>query len=804
MVVALLDMHAILHRAYHALPSFTSPSGEPTGALFGLVSMVSAFLKEAHPSHVVAAYDLPGGTHRHAAYTDYKAGRKEMDEALAQQIEASKALLAALGIPIMAVPGFEADDVIATLVRQIREEFPEARIAIVSGDLDTLQLVEGKKVRVFTLRKGVKETGWFDEQAVRERYGFAPRYLPEYKGLAGDPSDNIPGVPGVGDKSAKALIRTYHTIDTLLRAIDREGAAAVAQRAGVAERIVRLVAQHEEEARFSRELAVVRTDAPVRFSETQSRFPAHIDQNAVDALMRRWAFRTPASRLREALASAYGIAWGESDGQTDPALQRESENATPSSPEEEARRYRARLALWLLGPDHTNPSWEDVVAAVKTSSSEDALMRLEERLRQERLDRVYAEIELPLVPVLRAMEERGVPVDASLLAQAGETLRQAAAEEEAHIFALAGVQFNIRSPQQLGKVLFEDLGIGASRRKKKTATGRLSTRESALLQYVDEHPIIRHILRYRELTKLISTYIEPLMALRGEDGRLHPTFLQMGTATGRLASQNPNVQNLPTSEEGKVIRQAVRPPEGFVLVALDYSQIELRIAAILAQEEKLIEAFVRGEDIHRAVAAEVFRVAPDEVTPAMRRRAKAINFGILYGMGVNALAATAEMSRSEAAAFHEAYFAAFPGIARYVEATKQFARTHGYTQTLFGRKRWFPGLRSPLPYVVAQAERMAINAPIQGSQADLIKIAMRRVYEEVLPRFAGEAFLILQIHDELVYEVSAARAEALATEVARQMREALPKEMRGEVPIKVEAKMGPTLGDMQPLKLEEV
>ncbi|GIW68314.1 MAG: hypothetical protein KatS3mg099_262 [Candidatus Parcubacteria bacterium] len=304
--IALLDIHAIIHRAFHALPQFTAPNGEPTGALFGLVSMLSALVKDVRPTHIVAAYDLPGGTHRHHAYAEYKAGRKEMDEALARQIEASKELLAALGIPVLAVPAFEADDIIATLVAQLREALPQANIVVVSGDLDTLQLVAGTKVRVYTMRKGVRDTAWFDEAAVRERYGFAPRSLPEYKGLAGDPSDNIPGVPGVGDKSAKALIGAYQTIDAVLRAARREGAAAVAKRAGVSERIVRLVVEHEEDARFSRELAIARTDAPVRFSEEQSRFPGRVDEQKVEALMRRWAFRTPAARLREALSSVYG------------------------------------------------------------------------------------------------------------------------------------------------------------------------------------------------------------------------------------------------------------------------------------------------------------------------------------------------------------------------------------------------------------------------------------------------------------------------------------------------------------------
>ncbi|GIW68705.1 MAG: hypothetical protein KatS3mg100_199 [Candidatus Parcubacteria bacterium] len=805
--IALLDIHAIIHRAFHALPQFTAPNGEPTGALFGLVSMLSALVKDVRPTHMVAAYDLPGGTHRHHAYAEYKAGRKEMDEALARQIEASKELLTALGIPVLAVPGFEADDIIATLVAQLREALPQAHIVVVSGDLDTLQLVAGAKVRVYTMRKGVRDTAWFDEAAVRERYGFAPRSLPEYKGLAGDPSDNIPGVPGVGDKSAKALIGAYRTIDAVLRAARREGAAAVAKRAGVSERMVRLIVEHTEDARFSRELAIARTDAPVRFSEEQSRFPSRVDEQKVESLMRRWAFRTPAARLREALSSVYGsdAAQGSERGNTRQHEDSTNDpNATNSCVDaaETDRRYRARLALWLLQPDHTNPSWEDVVAFTQTPDSRKALAALEDRLAEEELERVYRDIEIPLIPVLRAMEVRGIPVDAQLLAQASKELQQEAAREEARIHEFAGMEFNVRSTQQLGEVLFEKLGIGAAARKKKTATGKLSTRESALLQYADEHPIIQHILRYRELTKLVSTYLEPLQEMRSADGRIHPTFLQMGTATGRLASQNPNVQNLPATPEGMVIRRAIRPAEGFVLVALDYSQIELRIAAILAQEEKLIEAFARGEDIHQRVAAEVFRVASEEVTPEMRRRAKAINFGILYGMGVTALAVAGAMSRSEAAAFHEAYFATFPGIARYVQETKRFARQHGYTKTIFGRKRWFPGLRSPLPYVVAQAERMAINAPIQGSQADIIKIAMRRAHEEVLPRFVGEAFLILQVHDELVYEVKKERAALVAREVARCMREALPEEARAGVPLRVDVKMGDTFGEMIPFVVE--
>ena len=461
----------------------------------------------------------------------------------------------------------------------------------------------------------------------------------------------------------------------------------------------------------------------------------------------------------------------------------------------------AAVMLWLISSEFTNPSLEDILAFTKESSFDSAYGKLEREIAAlGKVARVYAEIERPLIPVLRRMETRGVLIDRAILNRLATQYQHELVRIEKRIFSAAGKQFNVNSPKQLAEVLYDDLGIKPERMKR-TAGGQRSTKESELEKLREGNPVVGDILEYRELKKLLGTYIENLPALLDASDRLHTEFIQTGTSTGRLASQNPNLQNIPLHRErGKAIRNAFVAPEGFSLLALDYSQIELRLAAILSGDEKLCDVFRHGRDVHREVAAMVFGVPPEQVDSEMRRRAKVINFGILYGMGVNALRVQLGSTTAEAHRFLDDYFQTFKTLAAYLESTKGFARKHGYTETLFGRRRQFPEMASKLPYVRAQAERMAINAPIQGTEGDLIKLAMVQT-DAMLERVgAGEdAHLVLSVHDELIYEIRKEALAALAPQLKQVMERVLPEgETRG-VPVTVEMKSGPDWGHLEHL-----
>ena len=454
--------------------------------------------------------------------------------------------------------------------------------------------------------------------------------------------------------------------------------------------------------------------------------------------------------------------------------------------------------LWLLASEFTNPTLPDLLAYAKAHTFDEAYHALEKSIAETGcLKEVYAHIEKPLIDIVTAMEERGVLIDPAILEALAREYRAELEKIERRIYTVAGREFNISSPQQLGAVLFDELEL-VPERHKVTPGGARSTRESELEKLRGEHPIIADILEYRELKKLLSTYIENLPPLLDTDNRLHAEFVQTGTTTGRMASQNPNLQNIPLhSPRGKAIRNAFVAPRGFSLIALDYSQIELRIAAVLSGDEKLRAVFRAGRDVHREVAAMVFGVPHEKVDLEMRRRAKVINFGILYGMGVNALRAALGVTTVEAHKFYDDYFRTFKTLTEYLERTKGFARKHGYTETLFGRRRQFPEMRSPLPYVRAQAERMAINAPMQGTQADIIKLAMVRV-DEWLKRenLREETHLLLQVHDELVYEVRSEKAEEIGAKIKEIMESVLPREKANDVPIIAVVKTGKNWGEM--------
>lgn len=804
--LVILDTHAILHRAYHALPDFASSKGEPTGALYGLISMLVRIVGDLKPDYIAAAYDLPGPTYRHAAYEEYKGTRVKAEDDLVHQIKRSRDVLRAFGVPGYEVPGFEADDCIGTIVEQLKKK-KDLEIIIASGDMDTLQLVEGKRIRVFTLRKGLTDTVMYDEDAVRQRYGFGPGGVPELKGIAGDPSDNIKGVKGVGEGSALKLLQTYGTIKALYAAIKKEGVERVAEKTGVQKRFVQLVADNKEDAEFSRRLATIRRDAPIAFELPKTGWREGVDVEKLLDLMAELDFRSLMPRVKQLFATEKSPSSGmeqKVSGQNSlasPARERDAE-----AQDEETRGLFgqvlsaedfAELALmaWVIDSNITEPSLDDIFRLGKSKDPQACRERLLAEIKEKKLEFVWEKIERPLMPVLRAMERRGVKIDRAFLAKLGEEYHKELDAIAKRIYKAAGGEFNLNSPKQLGDVLYDTLGLAT---KKKTAGGQRSTRESELQKLTGEHPIIEDILSYRELSKLLGTYIDALPALLDEQDRVHTHFVQTGAATGRLASKDPNLQNIPIkSDLGRRIRHAFVADTGHTLLTFDYSQIELRIAAMISGDEGLLEIFKAGRDVHAEVAARVFGTNSSLPMGEQRRRAKVINFGILYGMGVSALQQNLGTNRAEASAFYEQYFAAFPKLKDYMEATKADASRLGYTQTLFGRRRYLEGIRSPIPYVRAGAERMAINAPIQGTQADLIKLAMIEIHRFLEEGSKGH--LLLQVHDELVFEIKDDMVDTCVPAIERMMEDVMPETMTRGVPVKVEGKKGKNWGEMRPL-----
>lgn len=785
--IVLLDAHAIIHRGYHALPDFySSVTGEPTGALYGVVSMVLNIADTLKPDHMIACFDLPKPTHRHEVFTEYKAGRDnhEHDAELVQQLERARDVFAALNIPIYDKPGFEADDIIGTIVQQTNSD-EKLEIIIASGDMDTVQLVNEKKVRVYTMRKGMKDTVMYDEDAVQERFGFHSDLIPDYKGLRGDPSDNIPGIPGVGEKTATTLITQFGDLEAIFKAVESESPKLKENK--ITPRIQNLLKDHKDDAYFSKELATIRLDAPIKFTIPKVRWEESVDIAVVLKLFRELGFKTLSERIKVRFAGE-DLEYIDAD---------EPEDTPDVEDDFEPERIRkAAVALWVLNSEHTNSSFEDILRYANTTSFADAEKYIFDELTKQKLTSVYTDIEEPLIPIVAHMEATGVGLNVMYLSKLSKEYHKKLDKLTEKIYQHAGKEFNINSPQQLAQVLFDELGLVG---KGKTATGKRSTRESELQKLADDHPIIADILAYRELSKLLSTYIDNLPAMVSPvDGRLHASFLQHGTTTGRMSSQHPNMQNIPIrSELGQAIRFAFVPETGYKLAALDYSQIELRTAAFLSGDAKMIKVFKEGGDIHSAVAREVFGSTDADA----RRKAKVINFGILYGMGVNALAKATETSQKEAKQFLKDYKERFPQLHEYMEGVVLDAHKNGYTETLFGRRRYFSGLESSLPYVRAEAERMAGNAPIQGTAtADIIKLAMIKVDSWITKeKLQDKVRLVLQVHDELVYEVAEDNAIELTKEIEHHMESVVPKTKTAGVPLSVDAKIGDNWGDMTPL-----
>lgn len=777
-----MDTHAIIHRAYHALPDFRNKEGFPTGALYGVITMILKIVDDFNPDYVVAAYDLPGKTFRHEAYDDYKGGRKASDDELVEQIKRSRDVISAFNIPIYEAAGFEADDILGTIIEQTKAN-KDLDIIIASGDMDTLQLVDGKRVQVFTLKRGINETTIYDEQAVQERFGFSSDLIPDYKGLKGDPSDNIPGIKGIGDKGATQLITNFGSLEDIYKALKNP---TKLEEAGVSKRTITLLKEGEDDAEFSKVLATIRRDAPITFILPMKRWAEGLNFSKIEAITTEFDFRSLWIRAKNLFD------FDQMD--KDPEVAVEEVSSTDIE--------RVGLALWLINSDLTQPEIDDILnySGQKTFAAAEAKIMAE--LKEKHLDGVYEQIELPIVPLVHAMEDKGVLLDLEYLKKLSIEYHTELQGYQNNIYTMAGREFNINSPKQMSEVLFDEMGL-STKGLKKTASGARSTRESELEKLRDEHRIIDQILCYRELQKLLTTYIDNLPDMTDDENRLHTQLMQAGTSTGRFSSKNPNLQNIPIrTKHGLRVRNAFIAPPGYRLLACDYSQIELRVAAIMSGDPYLIDIFVSGQDIHTAVAAKVFEVPMDKVTREMRSRAKTINFGILYGMGVNALQKNLQSTRAEAQEFYNKYHQQFSVLSQYLEDTKTFATKHGYTETLFGRRRYFPALKSKLPFVRATAERMAINAPIQGTAtADIIKLAIKHVDQALTKAgLQDKVFPLLQVHDELLFEVKNGSEKEAVSVIVAAMEGVLENSFinfKTDVPLKVSAGLAANWGEVK-------
>ena len=785
--LVLLDAHAILHRAYHALPDFASTTGEPTGALYGVISMLLKIAEDLQPDYIAACYDLPEPTYRHDAYKDYKGGRKKTDDELVKQIIRSRDIFEAFNIPIYEKVGFEADDLLGTIPHQLKDN-KDINIIIASGDMDTLQCVDKKRVQVYTMRKGIKDTIMYDEKAVKDRFGFGPNMVPDYKGIRGDASDNIPGIPGIGEKGATTLITMFGSIDAIYKKLHKDEQPFLD--AGIKPRIIGLLKEYEEEAQFSKMLATIRTDVPVTYELPTIHWKEAADTDAILTLFTELGFRTLATRIRHTFDLAEDVTPDQKEGGvSDKEVQKTS------------------VMLWLLESDRTNATYDDIIdygrSYFETIDFKEITKKLEEKLKDKELTEVYEDIELPLTEVVSYMNDVGVTLDTKYLKTLSTKMHKELSSLEKSIYKHATFEFNINSPKQVGDVLFDTLEL-KPKNQKKTSGGQRSTKESELEKMREDHPIIPDILRYRELKKLVSTYIDNLPGMVSKDGRLRSTLLQTGTVTGRMASRDPNLQNIPVrTEESKAIRKAFVADKGYTFVSIDYSQIELRIAAILSEDSNMIEIFKEGEDVHAGVASRVFGVKIDEVTSDMRRKAKVINFGILYGMGVNALRANLGegTTREEAQEFLNAYFNTFTRLAGYLEETKGYARLQGYTKTLFGRRRHFPGIQSSAPFIRAQAERMAINAPVQGTAADVMRIAMNEVYAYIKKGKKTESIhMLMQVHDELIFEIKQKDVEKEIKKLKEIMEGVLKGKEDHGVPILVDVAIGQNWAELEDME----
>ena len=758
----LIDAYAMIYRAYYAFirtPRMNS-RGENTSAIFGFVVTFEDLLKRIKPSHIAVAFDPAGPTFRHEAFEQYKAQRQETPEDIRWAVPRIKQILHAMNIPVLEHAGYEADDVIGTIAHQAEKEGFDVYMA--TPDKDYGQLVTE---HVFMYRP--RHTGGFEKLGpaeVCEKYGIQNQLqIIDLLGLMGDSSDNIPGCKGVGEKTAVQLLQQYGSIDNLLANTDQLKGA-----------LQRKIQDQVEAIRFSYFLATIKTDVPIEF-DSQALVCKDRNWELLAPLYRELEFNSLLKQAPAELAKPAAPSRRKSKPQeatldlfaavlpdTTPTPLREDSDNLFGENDTVQDSLEGRLVAYLLNPEVAyNPQLPIAWDRIKADTS---------------LWNLYQEVELPLANVLCEMEKIGVRIDVDMLKQAELQLNGELQVLEQQIYASAGSTFNINSPKQVGEVLFDQLRLDA--KAKKSKTGQYSTSEEVLLALKSKHEVVGLILAYRELKKLISTYIAALPTYINPDtGKIHTTYNQTVTATGRLSSSNPNLQNLPIrSERGQLIRQAVIPDDNCLFLSADYSQIELRLMAHFSQDPHLVEAFRSGQDIHAATAAKIFNVPIEAVTREQRRQAKTANFGIIYGISAFGLAQQLDCSRSEAKALIDGYFAAFPGVIDYIEHQKELARQQGFAVTLFGRKRYLPDILSHNATVRSFAERNAVNSPIQGTAADIIKMAMVTIHRR-LKQEGLQAKMIMQVHDELNFNVPINEVE--------QVREIVVSEMQNVVHLTV-------------------
>jgi len=901
-LLLLFDGNALVHRAFHALPPLTQPkTGELVNAVYGFASTLLKVFADFKPTHWAVAFDRPTPTFRHEMFGEYKAQRPATPEELKGQIKKVHQLAEAFHIPVFEIDGFEADDVLGTLSKQADEQGVET--IIVTGDNDMLQAVL-PRVKALAPRRTFTDTVLYDEEAVEQKYGIKPEQLSDLKALVGDVSDNIPGLPGVGEKTGAKLLQQYGSLQGIYDHIEDITPS----------KLQNTLRECRTQAFRNKELSTLVKSVPVKL-DLKTCQVSHYDRNEVARLFQELEFIKLLPRLPQigtgshtsieaGLVSTHPSAvkscivntvaaleqlGGELETARDLAIEVETTGGKAAaadlvgiaiSPALEEAFYipvghqglnRPRqlsltqvttglkeilenasigkvayngkhitavlagcgiklenlnfdtvLAAYLLGEknlglkalafnklgieistpaelNHTGKKRSSLsllevdqvadYACGKVNILWSLKESLENELRKQDLWRLFTDVEMALVSVLVAMESNGILLDTALLREMSRELGQQLLTLEKQIYSSVGHQFNINSPQQLGKVLFEELRLPQSRR---TKTG-YSTEASVMEALRGVHPVIEFILEYRQLSKLKSTYVDALPALiNPRTGRVHTNFNQTGTATGRLSSSDPNLQNIPIrSEMGNRIRKSIIAPPGAYLLSADYSQIDLRVLAHLSQDTALIAAFAQDEDIHATTASKIFGIPIDKVTPEMRRNAKTVNFGVVYGMSDYGLEQATNLSREEAAQFIALYFEKYPGVKEYLEATKEQARKLGYVQTVLGRRRFLPEINSANRMVREAAERMAINAPVQGSSADIIKIAMINLHREMEKRNL-ESKMLLQIHDDLLFEVPEAEMEKMKSLVA----ELMPGAVKLRVPVKIDIKLGRNWGEM--------
>lgn len=775
----LIDANALIHRSFHALPPWKTAAGEPIQAIYGLSRILLKLFRDDPPAggfdYVAALFDRPERTLRKEQYEEYKAKRPLPPDELVSQIVKAHEVFQQFGVATFEIPGFEADDLIGTLAEKYKKE-KDVQVVILSGDMDLLQLVENGKVSVRTFKKGIGEIAEYHEAEVKERYGLTPAQIPDFKAIAGDPSDNIPGIPGAGPKTAAMLLGKYGTLENIYTHLDPK------------EKWFEKFNGHKKEAMLFKDLATIRRDAPLVVRGLLELKKQPLDIEKLHEYFSSLGFRSLAGEIRgeRKPSSAKSIKLkkaSEGKGKKTPqlglpllggqTLSVHIEGVIAGFDLKKSRELREPyfdigVAAWLVEPDlkeygpeaifrrFLKKEWQGTDEQIK-----EAYRWAKEKLAELELERVFYEIEMPLLMVLREIEEYGVAIHLDRVRELRKELQKEINRLEKAVHGYAGEEFNLNSPKQLSRILFETLKIPLPKGMKKTPGGAMSTNVENLALLSGAHPIVRSILLFRAAFKMLSTYVDPILERTDKSGRLHTSFVQTGTATGRLSSENPNMQNVPVAGEdeegnwGKKLRTAFVAPAGKKLVAFDYSQLELRILAAVSGDKEMTDTFKKGGDIHTMTASEIFGVALEKVTKEMRRVAKTLNFGVAYGMGSVAFAKVAGISRDEAKKFIEKYYKAFSGVRAWQEETEALAHERGYVMTLTGRKRPIPDIQSGSPQFVARAERIAINMPIQGLEADIVKYAMietRRALKEK-KWWGREVKMLLTIHDELLFEI---------------------------------------------------